>query len=262
MGRPGGKIRHPKTDRMMELVGHLRQKYQDPRGTIRHRGTSQFTDQFHFQPNMPAEPIQALVNTWAFQDADDVDTTNVWDETNSGAGTSLTVQDERAGFAKVTNAATNNSYYFYESKYELGLLEASKGLWFRSHFQVGDVDQADMFIGLCKQLPSGNLFDNRVDAIGFYLEDGSAQVKIEARKDGTATQANTGISITNGAEVTLGIRAIGVSSIEFLVNESAAGIIRGDIPDDEEMSFSFGVRNGQASANTMSIGRTSLVQDE
>lgn len=262
MGRPGGKIRHPKTELHLELVGHLRQKYGDPRGTIRHRELNVRSGPSHFQPNMPAEPIQALVNTWAFQDANDVDTTNVWDETNSGAGTSLTTQDERAGFAKVTNAGANNNYYFYESKFELGLLLANKGLWFRSHFQIGDVDEADMFVGLCAQLASGNLFDNRVDSIGFFLEDGSAQMKIEASKDGTATQTNTGIGITDGTEVTVGFRVTGTGIIEFLVNEGAAGIIRANLPDDEEMSFSFGVRNGQASANTMSIGRTSLVQDE
>lgn len=262
MGRAGGKLRHPKNDLRMELVGHLRQKYQDPRGTIRHRGQNRLTDQFHFLPNLPGEPIQALRNTWDFQNADDVDTTNVWDETNSGAGTGLTVQDERGSFAKVTNGGSNNNYYFYESKYELGKLQASKGLWFRSHFQIGDVDQADMFIGLCKRLGSGNLFDNRVDSIGFYLEDGSAQIKIEARKGGTATQTNTGISISDGAEVTVGFRVVGTGVIEFLVDESAAGVINTNLPDDEEMSFSFGVRNGQASPNTMSIGRTALVQDE
>jgi len=262
MGRPGGKIRHPKSEEVMELVGHLRQKYQDPRGTIRHRETNVFSGPAHFQPNMPSEPILGLVNTWMFQDALDVDTTNVWNETNSGAGTSLTVQDERAGFAKVTNGAGNDNYYFYESKFELGLLLANKGLWFRSHFQIGDADEADMFIGLCAQLASGNLFDNRVDSIGFFMEDGSAQIKIEASKDGAATQTNTGIGITDGAEVTVGIRAVGTTSIEFLVNEGAAGVIRTNLPDDTELSFSFGVRNGQASANTMSIGRTALVQDE
>jgi hypothetical protein len=247
---------------MMEMVGHLRQKYQDPRGTIRHRGTNRTTDAAHFMPNMPPEPIPALRNTWDFQNTSDVDTTNVWDESNSGSGTSLTVQDERGSFAKVTNAATNNSYYFYESKYELGLLVANKGLWFRSHFQILDVDQADMFIGLCARLASGTLFDNRVDSIGFYLEDGSAQMKIEASKDSTATQTNTGISISDGAEVSVAFRVVSTGVIEFHIDESSAGVIQTNLPDDTELAFSFGVRNGQASANTMSIGRTTLVQDE
>lgn len=260
--RARGKIRHPGVEDQMRLVGHLRQKYQDPRGTIRHRGKNRTTDQFHFMPNLPGDPIPALRNTWDFQNTSDVDTTNKWTETNSGVGASLTVQDERGSFAKVTNAGLDNNYYFYESIKEMARLQANKGLWFRSHFQIGDVDEADMFIGLSKRLASGNLFDNRVDSIGFYLEDGSAQIKIEASKDSTATQTNTGISITDGAEVTVGFRVVGTGVVEFLVNESAAGVINTNIPDDEEMTFAFGVRNGQASANTMSIGRTSLVQDE
>jgi hypothetical protein len=262
MDRVRGRIRHPKPKEFLELIGHLYQKYQDPRGTIRHRGRNRFTDPSHYKPDLPGDPIPALRNEWGFQTIHDVDTTNVWDESNSGAGTSLTVQDERGSFAKVTNGSGDNNYYFYESKYEVGRLQANKGLWFRSHFQIGDVDQADIFIGLCAQLASGDLFDNRVDSIGFYLEDGSAQVKIEASKDSTATQTNTGISITDGASVKIEFHVIGTSIIEFFIDENRAGEIKTNLPDDEEMSFSFGVRNGQASANTMSIGRTTLVQDE
>lgn len=257
----GGK-RTPPGDRLSFITAGLYNRVNDPKGATRHRGSNRTTDQLHFKPNLPTIPKYGFVKVWSFVNLHDVDTTNVWDETNSGSGTSLTPQDARGGYAKVTNAATDNSYYFYESKYEIAKLSSSKGLWFRSHFKVGDADQADLFVGLCARLASGNLFDNRVDSIGFYLEDGSALLKIECGKNGTATQTTTTKTVSDGTALSLGIHVVSTSIVEFFAGEDYIGEIKTNLPDDTELAFSFGVRNGQASANNMSIGRTILLQDE
>jgi hypothetical protein len=261
--RGAGRIRHPSSKATRRIVGHLLQKYQDPQGIIRHRGRNRTTDQAHFIPSQPSLSLYGPSNIWEFKTDLDTNTTNVWDETNDGAGTGLTVQDELGGFAKVTNNAGDDKYYFYESKYEIARLNATKSLWFRTHIQIGDVDEADMFVGLCARLAAGNLFDNRVDSIGFYLADGSGILQCEASKDGTATQTASTKTITDGATVELGIMVVNDDRVEFWIDDDKAAVvdINTNIPDDTELAFSFGIRNGTGSANTMSVGRTILHQD-
>ena len=258
-----GTVRHPTGKALQRLVGHLLQKYQDPTGIIRHRGRSRVTDQMHFAPSQPSLCLYGPSNIWEFKSDLDVDTTNVFDETNDGAGTSLVVQDELGGFAKVTNNAGDDKYYFYESKYEVADLETDKDLWFRTHIQIGDVSEADMFVGLCARLAAGNLFDTRVDSIGFYLVDGSGILQCEASKDSTPTQTATAKTMTDGTTVALGFHVTKDNRVEFWIDDDKTAVIdiATNMPDDTEMAFSFGIRNGTGSANTMSVGRTILHQD-
>lgn len=258
----GGRIRSSKAKRLMHLVGHIHQKYQDPRGSMRHRGRSSLTDPLHYAPILPSVPVDGLVNVWDFENAHDVDTTNVWDETADGSGTSLTVQDARGGFAKVTNSAVEDEYYFYQSKYEVAKISSTKDMWFRSRFIVGDADEADFFIGLCARLASGTLFANRVDSIGFYAEDGSTTINIEAGKDGTATQVGTSGVLADDTEITVELHVSQDDKIYFFINAENVGEITTNLPDDAELAFSFGIQNGTGSANTLQVGRTVLLQDE
>ena len=267
--RERGRTRHPSGARGMDfLIGKIFQRYGDPDGQLRHRGKNQTTDQLHYSPNMPNIPTYGHVNVWDFNDAYDVNTTNVWDETNSGSGTPLVTQDKHGGFAKVTNGASDNNYYFYESKYEIARLQSGKDLWFRSRFFVGDADQADLFIGLCARLASGTLFDNRVDSIGFYLTDGDATLKMETQKNGSATQTATTLDVSDDTEVVVDLHVYNTTQALFFVSVGGyeAGSYTGKhtatIPDDTEMAFSFGCRNGRDSANNMLVGRTILIQDE
>lgn len=258
----GGRTRSSRGKRLMHLVGHLHQKYQDPTGGIRHRGRSGLTDPWHYSPNLPAIPVDGLVNVWDFENDHDTDTTNVWDETASGSGTGLTVQDVRAGFAKVINGGADNNHYFYQAKYETGLISDGKDMWLRTRFIVGNADEADFFIGLCARLASGTLFANRVDSIGFYTEDGSETINIEASKDGTATQTATSQSLADATEITAEIHVSSDGKIYFKINGEDVGSITTNLPDDTELAFSFGIQNGAASANTLQVGRTILLQDE
>lgn len=214
-------------------------------------------------PALPSLPAAALLNRWEFKNLYDVNTTNTWKQTASGSGTALTVQDTRGGRAKATNGATDNNYYFYESIYEIAKLSSGKHLIITGSIEIADVDQADWFWGLSARLASGDLFDNRVDSIGFYGADGSANINCEARKNGTAT-ADTAIdTLSDATEMYFGIHVIGTTSVYFYT-ENEAGyriVLSSGLPDDEEMCVSFGCRNGQAVANSLTVGQITLVQD-
>jgi hypothetical protein len=195
-----------------------------------------------------------------------VNTTNMWDETNVGSGTSLTVQDLAGGKAKVTNGTTDNNYYFYQSKYEVGGLASGKGLWLMGAIEIADVDQADWFWGLCKRLATGTLFDNRVDGVGFYGSDGSANINCETRKNSTNTAATNKGTLVDATRKRLGLYIDGTSRVFFYIGDAAENLayvaqIATNLPDDELLTVSFGIRNGQDAANTLILSQVDLVQD-
>jgi len=225
---------------------------------------------FAYMPALPAIGIDAHIGIWQFNNAYHVNTTNVWTQVNSGSGTALTVQDTggRGGVAKVVNAATDNSYYGYFSKYSVAKLQASKGLWMHMLLGIKDVDQADWFFGLCGYVASAGLFDSRRDSIGFYGVDGSANINCETAKDTTATQSTAKGTLSDYSSTfkELGIFCNGTSGVYFYISDASGKLSyvathTTNLPDDQEINVAFGIRNGQAAANELTTGRIILIQD-
>lgn len=223
---------------------------------------------FAYMPSLPAIGVDLHINLFQFNNLYDVDTTNKWTQVNSGSGTALTVQDGRGGVAKVVNAATDNSYYGYFSKYEVAKLQAGKGLWLHGLIGVKTVLQADWFFGLSKQISAAGIFDTRNDVIGFYGVDESANINCECTKDATATQSTAKGTLSDYSSTLkeLGIYCNGTSAVYFYISDANGKLayvatIATNLPDDEEMAVVFAIRNGEAAANEMTVGRILLLQD-
>lgn len=237
----------------------------DPTGFFRTENTPAERP-WAYLPTLPAIGARLHINLWQFNNAYCVNTTNVWTEAAVGTGTGLTIQDARGGVAKFINGASDNDYYTYFSKYEVAKLVAGKGLWLHGIFNIADVDQADWFFGLTALLGSGNLFDNRVDAVGFYGADGSANINCECTKNSTATQSTGKGTLTDSTDKEFLIYANGTSAVYFYLSNASGRLdyvatITTNLNDDETMAVAFGLRNGQASANNMTTGRVLLLQD-
>jgi len=236
----------------------------DPSWIVRHDGGGPTTGPFDALPANPSMFIHPVM--FKFQTAYDVNTTNVWTEVAVGSGTGLTVQDARGGKAKFTNGASDNNTYSYFSNYEVAAIANGKHLWFMTTIAVADVSEADLFVGLCTKLGSGNLFDNRVDAVGFYMTDGDATLFAECNKGGTATQATTSIDLADGVEKTIVFHISSIGQVDFFVGDSVnklqhTNTIATNLPDDEEMTVAFGLRNGTGSANNLTISTIHVPQD-
>jgi len=247
----------------------LQTKPADPQGMSRHYGLGPALDQFEDMPVLPGIPMFGYVNQYTFQNALDVDTTNKWTEVNDNAGTGLTVQDERGGLAKFTNDTGDNDFYYYVSVNEVTGLVTAKDLWFFTKIRILDVSEADWFVGICAKVSAADaLFDARVDSVGLFGVDGSAIIRLESNKDSTSTPNTDGVkSLVDDTIINLAFHVVGVTQVHYFAGTPGAryaylGSVATDIPDDEEMAFSFGCRNGTGGANAMSIGRTIIVQDE
>lgn len=265
----GGKGRHPVAKANAVEAAFLQVKTTDPQGMSRHKGLGPTKDQFEDMPKLPGIPMFGYKAEYVFQDTLDVDTTNKWTEVNDNAGTGLTVQDERGGLAKFTNDTGDNDFYYYVSVNEIAKVDSAKDLWFFTKIRILDVSEADWFVGLVKKVSAADaLFDARVDSIGFFGTDGSALVRLEANKDSTSVPNTDGvISITDDVIWNLAFHVVNDDEVHFFgglpgTRYSYLGTIATNVPDDEEMAFAFGCRNGTTAANAMSIGRTIVIQDE
>jgi len=243
----------------MDNMG-LYQYSDDPFGMLRNNEKDTTKAWWHNAPHKPGDPLRRPAHRYFFNRTEDVGTGR-FAETAVGSGTVLTLQDRRGGWAKFTNAAADNDHYYYEAVNEIALMVDGQHIWFDTEIEITDVDQADMFIGICATLGSGNLFDNRVDCIGFTLADGSGALQYVTTKDGTGAAAATGETLADLTAVKLSFVVTGLTRVDFYVNDNYVTTSESDVPDDEEMGLSFGLRNGEAVANAMSIATTTILLD-
>jgi len=226
-------------------------------GTPRAHGGDFRKSPYHL---VPVNPLFPIIKRYNFFTAYDVDTTNVWDESNSGSGTGLTCQDGRGGYATVVNAASDNNYYFYEGKYKNGTLATGKNTWLSGEIAVKTAVAAEIFFGLCATI-SGNLFDNRADAIGFYTDpdnDASGLLRCECSKDSSASQSSSTESLADATRVKLSVIVGGTSVAYFAVDDVVKKAISTNVPTTD-LAFCFGIRNGAGAANELDIYPTTLI---
>ncbi|MHC4509975.1 MAG: hypothetical protein ACYTAO_13620 [Planctomycetota bacterium] len=236
----------------------------DPFGALRFSAGDRKQNPLDLVVSNPAVSPFALPVCITFRDVDDIDSTNIWTEGSAGSGTPLAIQDAIGNKAKFTNGALDNNYYSYEYKYEKAQLRSGKDVWFITTIEIADVDQADMFVGLMKKLGSGTLFDNRVDCIGLTLTDGSGILQGVCTKDGIGSPTSPAtadiLTLADATQYWVGFHSNGTTAVDFFAGPVSTRDqpawrqqIRTNLPDDEILAPAFGLRNGQASANDMSI---------
>jgi hypothetical protein len=212
---------------------------------------------------MPAVPLYGYYKEFTFENDLDVDSTNVWTQVAVNAGTVLTVQDERGGIGKFVNDTGDNDQYYYASKYATFQTSATQDLWFRTRIRILDVSEADWYVGLLAKADAtaaDEIFDSRVNGIGFYGADGSAIINCETKAT-TAEATATSQSLTDDTFEELAFHVVLRNTVEFFINNKYVATHSTYIPTTA-LCFVFGCRNGTTSANAMSVGRTIVAQDE
>ena len=240
------------TVRVAMAIAGLYAQGSDPLGEMRRDAGDHFESLFH---GFPLTPIRPIILQYDFTNAYKVNATNVWNATAVGTGTVLTAQAGRGGFAKFVNGASDNDAYDYQAKYAQATLAAAKGTWFITEVMIKTVAKADIFVGLCAPIASGNIFDNRLNSIGFYTDSGGVAPGVlwcETTLAGVLTRQNTGVTLADGVKVELGFCVVGVTSVFFFVNNVYKKVSSSNMPI-VDLAVSFGCRNGEAAANEMTI---------
>lgn len=173
-----------------------------------------------------------------------------WTITDTGIATHA-LTDADGGALLITNAAADNDASFFNKVGESFLVAAGKKLWFKARFQVSDATQSDIVIGL--QITDTTPLAVS-DGIYFQKDDGDANIDFYVTKNSTSTTQTAIATLANATNITLGFYYNGVDAVEYYVDDVYLGASAvTNLPDDEVLTLSFGIQNGEAVAKTMTL---------
>ena len=179
-----------------------------------------------------------------------------WTITTTEAGTGSAteaVTSQAGGALLITNAAGDNDLDFFNLKGEAFKFVSTKRMFFKAKFKVSDATQSDVVMGLT--ITDTTPLDT-TDGIFFQKDDGDTNIDFHIEKDNSAT--------SNAAIGTLADDTFITVAFAYDPNTSSFSIFMDDVkvgeqstltnvPDDEELTITFGIQNGEAVAKTMTI---------
>ena len=155
------------------------------------------------------------------------------------------------GVLVITNDAADNDLDFFQKVGESFKYVAGKPMGFAARFKIFEVVQCDFVIGL--QITDTTMLDV-TDGIFFQKDDGDALLDFRVEKDNTATAATAIATLVADTFVTVEWVYDGETKIRYAVNGLELGSsVLTNVPDDEELTVSFGLQNGEAVANVLSL---------
>ena len=195
------------------------------------------------------QPAATLYHTY-FEDFDYYAAAD-WTVTETDAGATQALTDGDGGLLLITNTAADNDLVSLQKKGESFRFASGKPLFFEARFKVSDATQSDVVIGL--QITDTTPLDV-TDGVFFIKADGAATVNFLVEKNNTATTASAMATIADDTYIRLGFYYDGVSAVQYFVNGSIAGSsVTTNLPDDEDMTITIAIQNGEAAAKTMTV---------
>jgi hypothetical protein len=174
---------------------------------------------------------------------------NASEEITAGAG----------GQLLITNDNADNDLDFFQLKGEAFRFDSTKRMFFSSRFKVNDATQSDLVMGL--QITDTTSLDV-TDGIFFIKGDADTQPDFIIEKDNSSTLSVLEMNaMEDDTFVTLSFEydpldvATGGPVFRVYQDNVQVGEITGttNAPDDEDLTISFGIQNGEAAAKTMTI---------
>lgn len=198
------------------------------------------------------DPTQ--LHTW-FDDFDDYVAGN-WTITETGTGTRA-VGNLDNGILVITNGASDDDANFLQwsgatnaATVETWKFVANKPLWFKARFKISDATQSDLVMGL-------QITDTTplavTDGVYFLKADGSTTLNLLVTKNSTST-TTAATTLADDTYVSVGFYYNGSDAIQIFVNDVRVGSsVTTNLVDDEELTISFGIQNGEAAAKVLSL---------
>ena len=158
----------------------------------------------------------------------------------------------------ITNAAGDNDHDFFNLKGESFKLSSSKRAYFSARFKVSDATQSDFVMGL--QITDTSPLAVS-DGVFFIKDDGDTNLDFIVEKDSTSTDTTAIHTMADDTFVTVAWYIDPISSLVYysVNNAEPVGVVNTNLPDDEELTVSFGIQNGAAAAKTMTIDYVTVI---
>lgn len=189
--------------------------------------------------------------------------TGNWNITIVEAGygsASAALQNIVGGVLLVTNAAGDNDAYQAQWKGEPFKLQTGKFCYFEAKFKTSEITQIDLLFGLC--ITDTTLIAGFSDGVVWAKDDGDAYLDCKTIKGSSATEEAAIASLVADTWTKVGFYFDGYSTITPYLNGVAytSKNLITNIPDDEEITPSFAVMNGEAVAKSLYIDYVMAVQ--
>jgi len=184
-----------------------------------------------------------------FEDFDYYNAAN-WTVTETQAGATQALTDGDGGLLLLTNTAADNDLVALQKVGESYRFASGKKLFFEGRFKVSNATESDVVMGL--QITDATPLDVS-DGVFFLKSDGSTTISLLVEKNGTATTTSVG-TLADDTYIRLGFYYDGNSSIQAFVNGTyVATSATTNLVDDEDLTVSFALQNGNAVARTMTV---------
>ena len=173
--------------------------------------------------------------------------------TEAGSGNASEALTSSAGGALLlTNDDADDDLDFLQLKGESFSLSSSKRAFFETRLKVSDATQSDWVVGL--HITDTSPLDV-TDGIFFIKADGSTGIDFVVEKDNSNTTTSDVATNADDTFITLAWYIDpNASKVYYSVNNAEpVAVANTYLPDDEELTISFGIQNGEAAAKTMTM---------
>jgi len=180
--------------------------------------------------------------------------------TEAGSGNaSEAITAGAGGQLLITNDDADNDLDFFQLKGESFKWDSSKRMFFSARFKTNDATQSEIVMGL--QITDTTPLDV-TDGIFFLKVDADTKPDLIIEKDNTSTLSILEMdAMEDDTFVTLSFEydpldvATGGAVFRAYQDNVQVGEITGttNAPDDEDLTISFGIQNGEAAAKTLTI---------
>ena len=178
--------------------------------------------------------------------------------TEAGGGSaSEEIISGAGGQLRISNYDAASDSDFLQLKGESFRLSTSKKAYFSARFKCNDVDQNDFIMGL--QITDTTPLDVS-DGVYFISVDGSADLLLNVEKD-NSVDATTVATMEDDTFITVTwIVDPDRDAIYYSINNAVpVKVSNAKLPDDEDLTISFGIQNGEAAGNTLTIDYVNMI---
>ena len=175
-----------------------------------------------------------------------------WTVTETDAGATQALTDADGGVLLITNSAGDDDLVGVQKIGESFLFEVGKKLFFKARLALNDATESDLAVGLL--ITDASPFDV-TDGVFFLKADGAATVSFISEKNNAQVSSGAIASLEDAEMVDLAFFYDGVDRLYYSVNGATQGYINpgASFPDDEVLTVSFALANGEAVAKTLSV---------
>jgi hypothetical protein len=168
-----------------------------------------------------------------------------------------TIADAAGGVLEIKNGTADDDSDELQLVGESVILAAGKPVIFLAKIKVDDALQSDLFIGL--SATDTDILGGTDNGVLFQKDDGDANLDFGCRAAAAGSLSDTGVDLADDTWIVVGFEWDGYGKVTPFYSTDVSGknateltAVIANIPSTE-MRISFGVRNGEAVAKTLSL---------